>query len=83
MKEMAPRLLCFSSIVLIIMMTMMISTSSAVKTYVEIPESGQFNGTTYIVSSFSPKTFIRSADFDLNSTQCVQYSFKLKERRVR
>lgn len=69
---------------LLILAIILFSTSSAKeKNYVEIPEPALLNGTSYVISSFSPKIFVRSADFSLNSTQCIHYSFKMLERRVR
>ncbi|CAB3405591.1 unnamed protein product [Caenorhabditis bovis] len=60
-----------------------VASAERKKHYVEIPEDAELNGTTYTISAFTPKTFVKSAEFELNYTMCVQYSFRLKERRVR
>ncbi|CAJ0948824.1 unnamed protein product, partial [Mesorhabditis belari] len=51
---------------------------------IEIPEQvPTINGTVYTISSFSPKTFVRTDEFLLNYTSCAQFHFKLTEKRVR
>ncbi|CAD6195245.1 unnamed protein product [Caenorhabditis auriculariae] len=56
---------------------------SAVSTYVEVPQETTVNGTEYSISELTSKLFVRTDEFELNATSCLQYSFHFKERRVR
>lgn len=37
----------------------------------------------YSISLLTPKMFVRTDEFELNSTSCFQYTFKLSETRVK
>lgn len=53
------------------------------KPTVEVPQVTELNGTVYNISYLVPNFTVKTAIFTLNVTQCLHYSFKLMEKRVR
>uniref|UniRef100_A0A1I7XV77 GOLD domain-containing protein n=1 Tax=Heterorhabditis bacteriophora TaxID=37862 RepID=A0A1I7XV77_HETBA len=54
--------------------------STASNSHIEVPDH-MYNGTLYSISPFSPKVFVRTDEFELNYTSCVQFSYKFMEKK--